>query len=247
MDEYAVKVLKKLKDGGARFGELRQVVRNPRTLSKKLKMLRSEGLVFHEKGFYRLSDKGKRAIRLLEDLESILSPGITLKNVERLPFIYADFLSKYCEILYEHFSQRLVGVLVFGSVAKGNWDKNSDIDLLVVVEGWNKPVWERTRELLKLRRRMRETPEFKKVIEHGYSTSIQHYPLDASEALNTHKIYIDACIDGIILYEKNGFLSKVLGEFREKLSKLGSKRVTTASGKTYWVLKQVDAGEVFEL
>ncbi|MEM3563211.1 MAG: nucleotidyltransferase domain-containing protein [Candidatus Jordarchaeaceae archaeon] len=247
IDEYTVKILKKLREGKTRFGELRQIVHNPRTLSKRLKMLVSRGLVKSENRLYSLSEKGERAESILENFEALLHPSISLKNLERLPCLYADFLSRYCEVLYEHFSQRLVGVLVFGSLARGSWDRDSDIDLLVVVEGWDKPVWERTRELVKLRRRMRETLEFQRLVERGFPTAIQHYPLSKSEALEPHRIYIDACMEGIILYEREGFLSKVLGEFREKLSKLGAKRITTADGKSYWQLKEVKAGEVFEL
>jgi predicted nucleotidyltransferase len=247
IDEYTIRILKKLREGKTRFGELRQIVHNPKTLSKRLKMLVSGGLVVSENRLYSLSEKGERAESLLESFESLFHPSISLKNLERLPCIYADFLSRYCKILYEHFSQRLVGVLVFGSVARGSWDRNSDIDLLVVVEGWNKPIWERTKELVNLRRKMRETLEFQRLVERNLPTSIQHYPLSKSEALEPHRIYVDACMEGIILYEKEGFLSKVLGEFREKLSKLGAMRITTASGKTYWHLKQVKAGEVFEL
>jgi predicted nucleotidyltransferase len=247
IDEYTIRILKKLREGKTRFGELRQIVHNPKTLSKRLKMLVSGGLVVSENRLYSLSEKGERAESLLESFESLFHPSISLKNLERLPCIYADFLSRYCKILYEHFSQRLVGVLVFGSVARGSWDRNSDIDLLVVVDGWNKPIWERTKELVNLRRKMRETLEFQRLVERNLPTSIQHYPLSKSEALEPHRIYVDACMEGIILYEKEGFLSKVLGEFREKLSKLGAMRITTASGKTYWHLKQVKAGEVFEL
>lgn len=247
IDEYAYRILKRLKRGKTRFGELSRVVRNPRTLSRKLKMLESMGLVVSENRLYSLSERGERAEGLLESLEALLSPRISPKNFERLPCVYAGFLSEYCEVLYEHFSERLVGVLVFGSVARGTWDRNSDIDLLVVVDGWDKPVWERTRELLELRRRMRETEEFQRLAELNCPTTIRHYPLSRSEALEPHRIYLDACIEGVILYEREGFLSRVLEGFRKRLSALGARRITTADGRTYWLLKRVRAGEVFEL
>lgn len=247
IDEYTIRILKKLREGKTRFGELQQIVHNPKTLSKRLKMLISRGLVKSENRLYFLSDRGECAGSLLESFEALLYPSISLKNIDRLPCLYADFLSRYCEVLYEHFSQRLVGVLVFGSLARGNWNRNSDIDLLVVIEGWDKPLWERTRELVKLRRRMRETREYQRLMERNLPTAIQHYPLSKAEALEPHRIYIDACMEGIILYEREGFLTKVLEEFREKLSNLGARRITTASGKTYWQLKEVKAGEVFGL
>jgi predicted nucleotidyltransferase len=247
IDEYTYRILKKLREGKTRFKELSEIVQNPRTLSKKLEMLKSSGLLISENRLYSLSERGERAESLLESFKALLSPSVSLKNIERFPYAYAGFLSKYCEILYEHFSDRLMGILVFGSIARGTWDRNSDIDLLVVVDGWDKPVWERTRELVKLRRELRETVEFQRLAAQGWPTAIQHYPLSRVEALEPHRIYIDACFDGIILYEREGFLSKVLGEFRKKLSDLGARRVTTADGKTYWQLKEVKAGEVFEL
>lgn len=248
IDEYAHKTLAEIKrKEKARFRDLLDIVKNSRTLSKKLKILISLGLVEVEGKLYKITEKGSKALEALEDFYRALKPEIRIE-VDRIPHrAYARLLKKYCEILYEYFGERLEGISVFGSVARGDWDKDSDIDLLIVVDSWNKPTWERTRELLKLEEKLRQTEEYRAALSEGYMPIIQEYPLDSNEALTFHRIYIDSCIDGIILYEKNDFLSKIFSDFRDKLMIHGARRVTLPDGRYYWILKDVKAGDVFEL
>jgi hypothetical protein len=248
IDEYSYKILAEIKNREkARFSDLLRVVKNSRTLSRKLRGLSSMGLVELEDKLYRLSIAGERALGAIESFYEALKPE-ALFNVDRVPHrLYAPVLKRYCEILFGHFKHRLMGILVFGSVARGDWDKSSDIDLLIVVEGWEKPVWERFRELAELANELRQSDEYKKALSEGYVPIVQEYPLNLEEAKNFNRIYVDACLDGIILHERNHFLSTILDKFRKRLSILGSKRVVLPNGKFYWVLKEVKAGEHFKL
>jgi len=114
----------------------------------------------------------------------------------------------------------------------------------VVVEGWNKPTWDRSEELLDLREKLRSTEEYSKAIVFGQIPIIQHYPLDGKEALAPHRVYVDACMDGIILYEKDGFLSRVLSGFKRGLAEGGARRVETPDGKFYWIISKSAEEEV---
>jgi hypothetical protein len=206
-------------------------------LSKKLRELRSLGLVESRNKIYSLTEKGRRAAELARDwTELIEAPKAEVKNLDRIPHrVFAEVLKRYCKILLDHFKDRLLGVLVFGSVARGDWTPDSDIDLLVVVEGWGKPTWERSEELLKLRNELRGTEEYSRAMRAGHVPIIQHYPLDKDEALGFHRMYLDASLDGIILFERDGFLSGVLEGVRKKLIEEGARRVTSPSGEFYWV------------
>ncbi len=75
---------------------------------------------------------------------------------------------------------------------------------------------------------------------------IQHYPLDVKEARNSHRIYMDASVDGLILYEREEFLTQVLNDFRKRMAELGARRVYQPHGY-YWVMEGVEVGEVLEL
>lgn len=43
-------------------------------------------------------------------------------------------LSQYLTILRSNFRDKIVDVLLFGSVARGEYDEESDMDILVIVE-----------------------------------------------------------------------------------------------------------------
>jgi hypothetical protein len=78
-------------------------------------------------------------------------------------------------------------------------------------------------------------------MEAGYVPIIQHYPLDGEEARVFHRMYLDASIDGIIIFERGGFLTKILEGIRKKLIERGARRVMTPSGKFYWLSAPVVA------
>lgn len=249
IDRYACSIILELeRRKTARFGDLLGTVRNPRTLSRKLKGLASIGLVESDGGVYSLSPRGRRAAELAEGWFELLDGArIEVRNLDRIPHrAFAEVLGSYCRILASRYRGRLLGVLVFGSVARGDWTEDSDIDLLVVVEGWNKPTWERSRELAKAVEELRRMPEYRDAVERGFIPIIQHYPIDAEEARRTHRIYIDACMDGIVLYERDRFLTGLLSAFRQRMVDMKARRVCLPKGY-YWVLWSGRAGEVFEL
>jgi len=251
LDDFASKVIEELSSRGPlRFKDLLGAVKNPKTLSRKLAQLSSAGLVSGGGGGYRLTERGSRAAELIAGLRDLLGgPKAEIKGAERIPHkSYRELLRRYCRILLDNYGERLLGVAVFGSIARGDWDLDSDIDLLVVVEGWDdKPVWERVRELVRLRGELRRTEEYRSSLRLGYRAIIQHYPLGGGEALAFHRIYMDACVDGIVLYERDRFLTGLMEGVRDRLAQLGAKRVSTPGGRRYWVLSNVKAGEGYRL
>ncbi|MBO3802979.1 MAG: nucleotidyltransferase domain-containing protein [Candidatus Brockarchaeota archaeon] len=221
---------------GARFGGLMGVIRNPKTLKRKLDALSSLGLVEKRNKLYAATEKGRDVAGRMKDILSALGDSGRNDRFDRVPSVYAPLLKRYCDILRKHYGERLAGVLLFGSVARGDWGKDSDIDLLVAVDGWAKPPWERSRELQKLRGELRGSEEYRKLLLKGYVPVIQHYPLDSSEAGVVHRIYLDACVEAIVLYERGDFLSAILSRVRERLRQLGARRVLVPGRGHVWVL-----------
>ncbi len=56
------------------------------------------------------------------------------KGLENLDEPYRSVLSKLLTLLLEVFGENLVSLVVFGSVARGDYRRDSDIDLLLVVK-----------------------------------------------------------------------------------------------------------------
>jgi DNA-binding HxlR family transcriptional regulator len=237
IDEYSSKLLLLLaQKGSARFSDLKDAIENPRTLKRKLDMLSLLDLVEKRKKEYTITDKGRDVSRKIDDLLSTLGKSDQSGEIDRLPYAFAPILKRYRDIIIDHFGKRLAGILLFGSVARGNWGKNSDIDLLIVVDSWEKPSWERSREMQKLRAKLRGSEEYRTLISRGYIPAIQHYLLDTNEAKRTNRIYIDACIESVILYEREKFLSEVLQRVRDRLEQLGARRIYRPGKGHHWVL-----------
>ncbi|MGC8849000.1 MAG: nucleotidyltransferase domain-containing protein [Candidatus Bathyarchaeia archaeon] len=231
----------------ARFRDLRGIVKNPRTLSIKLRKLRDLGLIGWDDGIYKLTEKGLKVSRILEELSrNLRSPAFNVKNIEKIPHrCFAPVIEKYCGILGKLLGDRLVSVMLFGSVARGEWDRDSDIDILVIVEGWNgAPVWERVKELRRAKEELEGSLEYRDALKAGYWPIIQNYPLSVEEAKRFNRIYLDAVIEGIILYDKDDFLARILRSLRDRLEEMGSMRVTLPNREVYWVLKDMEAGEI---
>ncbi len=250
-DELSRRILLELRNKGrARFTDLKSVIGNPRTLTIKLDKLKRLGLIEAKNGLYEPTNKGLEVSRMLEDLRNILhSPEPLMENVERIPHqYYAPVVRRYCEFLRELLGDRLLSIMLFGSIARGDWDKNSDIDILIVAEGWeDKPAWVRIKELRRAKEALEGSPEYSESLRAGYYPIIQNYCLSVEEAKRFNRIYLDAVLDGIMLYDRNSFLTRVLRSLRKRLEEMGSRRVTLPGKGFYWILKDVKAGEVIKL
>lgn len=250
MDKYVLKLLKTMKKGEAmRFNDLRAFIKNPNTLTAKLKLLQELGIVKKDGSSYKLTNSGERVADKIREVEMLLYINSKIESIERVPHAsYSQLIRRFCELLYEKFDQRLLSVVLFGSVARGNWSENSDIDLLIVVEGWEgKAVWERVRELRAVERRLEKSSEYLNALRAGYTPLIQPYPLDPYEAKKFNKIYLDLVIDGIIIYDKDEFIERIMDSLRKELEKIGAKKITLPNGQHYWILKEVEVGEVVKL
>jgi len=156
------------------------------------------------------------------------------------PEIIRPILERYLRELFNRYGERVLSVALFGSFARGNYKPNSDIDLLLVIRGykWKEPLsFEPVEKLvLELWRRS------------GHYHRVSPYPLTPEQASVHRPIYLDLVEDGIILFDREGFLGRILDEIRARLKQLGALRRELPNGSRYWILKPVvREGEVFEI
>ncbi len=139
----------------------------------------------------------------LENLDKIRDPD------------YRELVEQYVEKISNFFKEKIVGILLFGSVAKGKAkpvsSAESDIDLILVVRG-----------LPKLQERILMASKL--IVELGLSSIVQAIYMTPEE-FETHTKsksgwIIDALVDGIILHDPESFLQnskeKLLKELEEK-------------------------------
>jgi predicted nucleotidyltransferase len=139
------------------------------------------------------------------------------------------------------FRDRLVSVVLYGSVARRTARPNSDLDVMVVVQGLEGTPAERRAPLLAAwqgARAARGLP----AMEWSLVTKTPE------EAHASSPLYLDMVEDGILLLDRDGFFDLVLARLRARMKELGSRRVFLPDGSWYWDLKpDFKWGEVVEL
>jgi len=122
-------------------------------------------------------------------------------------------------ILKEMLGQSLLGVVLFGSAARGENRDSSDIDLLIVVSS-DRP----------LRRRLYALWD-RRLPEELHSPHFVHLPDTVKDA---GSIWYEAAVDGIVLYEVGRRVSRFLIRIRRQIA-AGVLERKTAYGHPYWV------------
>jgi len=124
--------------------------------------------------------------------------------------IYREHLNEFVKRILE--KEDVIGILVFGSIAKGKEKPfpESDIDVLVVARKLPKNILERRLRNLK----------YKIGIE-----SIEDIWLTPEELLEGVEggwgVILDALADGIIVYDKEGILKKAREKVKRKYKRIG--------------------------
>ncbi len=152
----------------------------------------------------------------------------------------------FCERLRAEWGDNLVSVVLYGSVARGGCDKNSDIDLLIVAEDLpRRPRDLRYQMLIPVEDALQG--EIAALRKKGYHAHLSAVIKRRDEATYHSPLYLDMTEDAILLYDKDGFFAGVLEEMRARMRALGSRRVWLEGG-WYWDLKpDYRYGEVFEI
>ena len=130
----------------------------------------------------------------------------------------------------ESLGQRLVSLVLFGSVARGEARDGSDIDLLVVAEGFPKSLRERRAPLLAAWAHARVQQQLP-------ATDWNLVTKTPEEARHHSPLYLDMVEDGILLVDRDGFFQSILDAMRLRMRELGSRRVALPDGSWYWDLK----------
>ncbi len=147
-------------------------------------------------------------------------------------------MGRFLELLKERFGDGLVTVAVFGSRARGAQRPESDLDLLVVAEGFPKSRLERQLLLLRLAR----------AVSDDFGDTVSCVPLTPEEASHVHPFYLGMLSGHERLHDRAGFFEAVLERLRQRLAELGSRRLVDEDGFEYWDLKpDWKPGDVVEL
>lgn len=114
--------------------------------------------------------------------------------------------------------QKLWGLVLFGSVARGEAKESSDLDLLLVADNLPEKFTARSRHLRRLLpSELRGTVSFIAKTRAEFEAGFPSY-------------YLDLALDGIILYDRENYMQQKLARIGELMQTAGLKRQQTDDG-----------------
>lgn len=163
--------------------------------------------------------------------------------------LYREYASLIVRLLRARLGERLVSAVLFGSVARGEADEGSDLDLLVVLEGFEGSFGDRFQVFQEIEAKdLLDSEPRRRLRERGLGTLISPVPLTPEEVERHPPILLDILTDGIILYDKGDFMKDHLAELEGRLKALKARKVRLPGGRWYWDLKpDYKLGEVVEI
>lgn len=134
-------------------------------------------------------------------------------------------LSQAVERLHAALGGNLAGVVLYGSHARGEARDDSDLDLLVIARGLPARWYERSAYLNGLLSDIRHASPFS-LMGRTPEELERHFP----------SLYLDIGLDGVVLYDRDGYTARKLHRIREIIHEAGLVR-EREHGEMKWVWK----------
>lgn len=167
----------------------------------------------------------------------------------RASVILTQVADDFTKMLARILGNQLISVVLFGSIARGEARKKSDVDLLIVVKAPTETdlIWMRE-QITELCLDFEAQPEALALMKQGFPAVIRQIVYSEAEALRTHLFYLDLVVDGRILYDRDGFFAAKLARVRRRMARLGTRREYLSRRRWVWQLKPgMKPGERVEL
>jgi len=176
-----------------------------------------------------------------------VKPG--LKDRGETSRTYRRIAEDFAQLLKRELGEQLVSVVLYGSVARGDAQVGSDIDILVIVDAPSLEEKQAVRErVLDLVMEFENAGLLEELFQQGRLVDFEYRLYTKEEAQRTHIFYLDLTQDGVLLVDREGFFATKLEQVRQRMRELGTRRVYLEDGCWYWELKPgMQPGEVVEL
>jgi predicted nucleotidyltransferase len=175
----------------------------------------------------------KRLYRLLDPSTVLYLKGLGVESYAGLPGPYVPLLLAFLRTLLERLGPRLKSVVLYGSVARETPGPESDIDLILVIEGLPRDYLKRASLIARLEDHPDIRRERKLLREAGRSGRLSYVLMEPEEARTLRLLYLDVSTEGVILLDRDGLMARVLARTREEMERAGAVRHQTDRG-WYW-------------
>lgn len=149
--------------------------------------------------------------------------------------VFRRFIERLLERTLDAFGRgNILSFALFGSIVRGKAKPESDIDILLV----HKEVdFAPVALFVKVFLGLKNSEEYQALRNQGIYPSPSPIFMTPKMLSENPLILLDIMTEGILLYDKDSTLEKMFTSLREKLERLGAKKLTLKDGSWVWDLK----------
>lgn len=160
---------------------------------------------------------------------------------EHFDALLAD-VSVHTQRLY---GDRLVSLVVFGSVGRGTPRPDSDLDLLIVADPLPDGRIARVEEFAPVEALL--AARLRGGRDHGFSTECSPVFKTPAEMRAGSPLLLDMVDDARVLFDRDGVFARAMERLRERLTALGARRIWRGNAWLWDLKPDYQPGDVFEL
>jgi len=151
--------------------------------------------------------------------------------------VWEGFLEKIREASLSFYGENLLAAVIFGSAARGDFQRGSDLDLLIVLRESKDSMGKRIDEFMRTEWEIRRSLEYAMAKVQGLPHRIEPVIFDLEEFQKHPSLLLDLTTDAKILIDKGDVFSREMDVLRRRLQEIGAKKVLLEGGRWYWFLK----------
>jgi len=151
--------------------------------------------------------------------------------------LWKNFLEKIKNLLKNFYGENLLAAVVFGSAARGDFTKSSDLDILIILKQAPESLGKRIDKFMQLFLEIRKTKEYIMAKDSGLPHKLEPVIMSQEEFQNHPPLLLDLTTDANPLIDEEKIFVQEINVLRQRLNELGAKKVILDNARWYWILK----------
>ena len=169
-----------------------------------------------------------------------------IEDFDRVSYIFRDYLYNFVKLMKENYKEDLLSIILFGSVARGKWNNESDIDIFIIFTNKSSIRTAINNRLTKIISDYERKSKLRNSKGDRLFSTIQDISLVLKDLHTFRTIFYDIAMDGIILFDRNQTGFQFLKKIKKRIEEKGLRRIFIKENDYYWERK-VKFGEIIEL